>query len=60
MTATTHPTMAAGLDQRAVENDVGHAFASTAVQDLVQVGGLVGENVDALVQVAAACGMPES
>ncbi|WP_169317389.1 hypothetical protein [Actinacidiphila oryziradicis] len=47
---------AVGFDQRAVEDHVGHVLASAAVQDRVQVGGLIGEDVDAFVQVAVAGG----
>ncbi|GAA1920249.1 hypothetical protein GCM10009753_61300 [Streptantibioticus ferralitis] len=51
---------AVGLDQRAVQDDVRHALAVTPGRDFVQVGSLVGEDVDAFVQVAVAGGLGHS
>lgn len=45
------------FDQRAVEDHMGHAVLAAALQDFVQVGGSVGEDVDALVQVAVTGGL---
>ncbi|MGI5254086.1 hypothetical protein [Actinacidiphila glaucinigra] len=54
------PGDAVGLDQRAVQDHVGHALAPAAVQDLVQVRGLGGENVDAFVEVPVAGGLGDA
>lgn len=48
---------AVAFDERPVQDYVRDAFASAAVQDFVQVRGLLGEDVDALVQVAVAGGL---
>src|SRR5689334_8364244 len=49
-----------GFDQRAVQDYVRHALAMTPGQDFVQVRGMVGENIDALVQVAVAGGLRDA
>ena len=54
------PGEAVGLDQGAVQDHVRHALAPAAVQDVVQVGGLVGEDVDAFVEVAVAGGLGDA
>lgn len=48
------------FDPRAVEDHVRHAPALTPVQDLVQVRSLVGEDVDALLQVAVSGGLGDA
>jgi hypothetical protein len=53
----SHP---AGLDQRAVQDHMRHALAAAASQHFVQVRGLHGEYIDALVQVAVAGGLRDT
>jgi hypothetical protein len=51
---------AVGLDEGAVQDDVRHSVPSAAVQDVVQVWSLLGEDVDAFVQVAVAGGLGDA
>ncbi len=46
-----------GLDQRPIQDHLRHAPLLAARQDVAQIGSLVGEDVDALVQVAVASGL---
>jgi hypothetical protein len=51
---------AVGLDQRPVQNHVGHPLLLAACQDPVQLRGLVCEDVDPFVGVAVAGGLGDS
>jgi hypothetical protein len=47
-------------DQGAVQDHVAQALPAAAVQDLVQVGGAIGQDIDPLVQVAVAGGLRDA
>jgi geranyl diphosphate 2-C-methyltransferase len=51
---------AVGFDECAVEDHVRHALLPAAVEDVVQVGGLVGQDIDAFVEVAVAGGLGDA
>ena len=53
----TDARQAVGPDEGAVQEHVRHAFPSAAARDVVQVGGLLREDVDAFVEVPVAGGL---
>lgn len=48
---------AVAADEGAIHDHVAQALLAAPLQDLVQVGGLIGQNVDGLVQVAVTGGL---
>jgi hypothetical protein len=48
------------LDERAVKDHVSHPLLPAAVQYLIQIGGLLSEDVDAFVEVAVAGGLGDA
>lgn len=50
-------TAPVGVEDFAVQDQVGNAVVGGAVEGVVQVGGLVGEDVDGLVEVAVGGGL---
>ena len=48
---------AVAIAENAVQDHVVHAFCAEPLQNLVQVGGMLGKDVDGLVQMAVAGGL---